>query len=227
MVAGVLLGLFHLLFSEPLIARALTFEVPHPGQELFSRGDQQVGLVIASSLYGAALGGIFGFAWTLLAKRLRSSSSWDSSLRLAVIGFGTLWLVPFLKYPANPPAVGSPDTIGLRTAGYTGIIGISIAATALAWATSRRLSKSSPHIRQLVAGGEYVAVITLAYLILPGNPDPITIPADLLWSFRLMSAAGQALFWVALGVLFGLLTLRRDRRVEAAPATAPAERPAG
>lgn len=206
--AGLLLGIFHLLFSEPLIARALEFESGGPEAELFSRGGQQAGLVLAATLYGAALGGIFGLLWPVLARRLPSSTVWGSSLMLALIGFTTLWLIPFLKYPANPPAVGSPDTIGLRTAGYTGMVAISLAATALAWFTARRLSGWKPHSRQLATGAEYLAVIVAAYALLPGTPDPIRIPADLIWSFRLMSLAGQALLWLTLGVGFGLLTMR-------------------
>ena len=220
LAAGLLLGLFHLAFSEPLIERALRFEEPSGGAELFTRGEQQAGLVLASVLYGAALGGIFGFAFPLLARRLSASSVWQASLRLAFAGFATLWLVPFFKYPANPPAVGSSDTIGLRTAGYTGMIAISIAATTLAWWTVRRLSKSEPHAAQLVAGGQYLVVIAIAYWLLPNNPDEIPIPAGLLWDFRLASLAGQALLWLTLGAGFGLLTIRAAHRTSVRTQTA-------
>jgi hypothetical protein len=210
LAAGVLLGLFHLIFSEPLIERALAFEEKAADTpELFSRGDQQVGLIVASVLYGAALGGIFGFSWFVLAGRLREGTVWDRSLKLAFVGFSTLWLVPFLKYPSNPPAVGSASTISVRTAGYVGMIGISIAATALVWVTLRRFRCSEPHIRQTIAGAQYLLVVGLAFGLLPDSPDPIPVPADLIWSFRLMSAAGQGLLWLALAVTFALLTMRR------------------
>jgi predicted cobalt transporter CbtA len=224
LAAGVLLGIFHLLFSEPLIDRALRLEEKAAGTaELFSRGDQQVGLVIASALYGAALGGIFGFVWFLLAGRISGGTIWERSLKLALIGFATLWLVPFLKYPANPPAVGSPDTINLRTASYVGMIAISIAATALAWETARRLSRSQPHVRQSAAAAEYLVVVGLAYWLLPAGANSDAIPSGLLWSFRLASAAGQVLLWLAVGAMFALITMRRKQSSAAAVARAPAE----
>ena len=224
LAAGVLLGIFHLLVSEPLIDRALAVEEKAAGTvELFSRGDQQVGLVMASALYGAALGGIFGFIWFLLSGRISGSTIWERSLKLAFVGFATLWLAPFLKYPANPPAVGSAETIGARTASYVGMIAISIAATALAWATARRLSRSGPHVRQTLSAAQYLVVIGLAYRLLPEGPNPDAIPSGLLWSFRLASAAGQALLWLALGAIFALLTMRGKEPSAAPVAGAPAE----
>ena len=37
---------------------------------------------------------------------------------VAAVGFVAVALVPFLKYPATPPAVGSAETIGDRTGYY-------------------------------------------------------------------------------------------------------------
>ncbi len=204
LVAGVLVGVFHLLASEPLFERAVSLEAMLRGPQgapLVSRGTQRIGLVFATVLYGSALGGAFGFFWPILAGRLRAGTAWGSSLRLAFVGFLTLWLVPFLKYPSNPPGVGTPGSIGARTAAYLGMIGISIAATALAWTTSRRLSGVEPHVRQMVVGAAYVLA----------GP----VPAQLVWSFRMMSAAGQGLLWVAMGAGFGLLTLRGERKRQA------------
>jgi hypothetical protein len=220
----VLVGVFHLLASEPLFERAVRLEAMSHGPQgapLVSRGTQRIGLVLATVLYGAALGGAFGFFWPILAGRLRAGTAWGSSLRLAFAGFLTLWLVPFLKYPSNPPGVGTPGSIGARTAAYLGMIGISIAATALAWTTSRRLSGVEPPVRQMVVGAGYVLVIAYAYVVLPGGPDPGRVPAQLVWSFRMMSAAGQGLLWAAMGAGFGLLTLRGERKRQA-PRPVPA-----
>jgi len=41
---------------------------------------------------------------------------------LALAAFITIALVPMLKYPANPPAVGNPDTIGPRTGLYLSML---------------------------------------------------------------------------------------------------------
>jgi hypothetical protein len=223
-IAGALVGLFHLLASEPVFERAVRLEAALHGVHgapLVSRGGQRLGLVLATVLYGSALGGAFGFFWPVLAGRLRAATAWAGALRLALAGFLTLWLVPFLKYPSNPPGVGTSATIGARTSAYLAMVVISIAATALAWITLDRLSASAAHVRQIVVGAGYLVVIAFAYAVLPGGPDAGAVPAQLVWSFRLMSAAGQALLWLVLGAAFGLLTIRAGR------AGTPSGRPAG
>ena len=37
----------------------------------------------------------------------------------------TIFIIPFLKYPANPPTVGDPDTVVLRSILYLSFIAIS------------------------------------------------------------------------------------------------------
>ena len=38
----------------------------------------------------------------------------------------TLFFIPFLKYPANPPSIGNSDTIGRRTTLYLILIALSL-----------------------------------------------------------------------------------------------------
>lgn len=221
LIAGFVAGLFFFVVGEPHIAQALRYEVVPPGAEsveVFSRTVQREGLLAATTLYGAAFGGVFSFLFAFLAPRMRSGSSWDRSLRLAAAGFVSVWLVPFLKYPTNPPAVGDPNTINERTALYLTMIAISLGAVVAAWMAARRLADRGVerHIRLLLVASGYVAVIGAAFALLPGNPDPITIPAKLLWSVRLTSAAGQALLWSLIGAVHGLLALRSERLEAAA-----------
>jgi hypothetical protein len=54
-----------------------------------------------------------------------------------------LFLIPSLKYPANPPAVGNPDTIYYREILYVGFIAISgFSSLALALLYTKRLVKN-------------------------------------------------------------------------------------
>jgi hypothetical protein len=215
-MAGLVTGAFHFFVSELFIQQALTFEVVPPGEqsvELFSRETQRAGLVAATALYGLSLGGLFGILYPLFAGRFQSASSWDNPIRLALAGFASLWLIPFLKYPANPPAVGNPETINVRTILYLSMIVTSVAAASVAWIIARRLKERGVvrHKRHLLIAGGYAAVLVVTYLLLPSNSDPIIIPAKLLWNFRLSSIAGQGLFWTLLGVGFALLTMRAER----------------
>lgn len=216
LIAGFAAGLFFFVVGEPHIAQALRYEVVPPGEqsvEVFSRTVQRGGLLAATTLYGAALGGVFSFLFAILAPRMRNGSTWDRSLRLAAAGFVSLWFVPFLKYPTNPPAVGDPNTINERTALYLTMIAISLATSIAAWMVARRLAEHDVerHVRRLLVVGGYVAGIGAAYVLLPGNSDPITIPAKLLWSVRVTSAAGQAVLWSLIGAAFGVLALRAER----------------
>src|ERR1700734_2495935 len=55
-------------------------------------------------------------------------------------GFGLLTavvLVPTLKYPANPPSVGNPETIGMRTAAFFLLTAFSIATMVFALQVER------------------------------------------------------------------------------------------
>ena len=81
------------------------------------------------------------------------------SALLAFAGFVAMVLAPELKYPANPPAIGAPETIGARTALYFAMLAISllaiILAATLALALSARLGSWNA---ALVAAAVFVAV---------------------------------------------------------------------
>jgi hypothetical protein len=192
--------------------------------EVFSRGTQRIGLLAGVALYGTAMGGVFGFLYALLSPRFQAGSPWERSLRLAAAAFASAWLVPFLKYPSNPPGVGDPETGPERTRLYLAMVALSVAASAGTWLLARHLAgrglPSAP--RQLLAGTAYLVVILAAYALLPDVEQDVSIPAALLWEARRASAGGQALLWLVLGASFGWLSLRaesglrgRRRRVSA------------
>ena len=125
LLAGLLAGLFAFVLGEPTVDGAIEVEessaanqhqmeasASHAHEEIFSRSTQKVGLIGATSLFGVAAGSIFGMIYTYFRSRLSSNSEWSRSLSLAGAAFCGVFLLPFLKYPANPPGVGSPETIG-------------------------------------------------------------------------------------------------------------------
>lgn len=214
-LAGLAAGLFFLAAGEPLIERALTYETRSGAVEVFTRAVQRVGLVAGTVLYGASLGGVFSVVFAFVAPRLRTGSAWDRAIRFGALAFLTLWLVPFLKYPSNPPAVGDPETVPYRTGLYLAMLGVSVLASAGACLGARRLEERGlpPHVREPLAAVAYLAVVGLAFMVLPGNPDPVSIPASLLWNARLVSAGGQFLLWFVLAAVLGVLAERDGRRV--------------
>ncbi len=135
---GAALALVLRLIGEGPIGRAVALEGPG-GDEMFSRGVQQAGGMVAAVLYGAALGAVFTLAYALVRHRLRTPDDWRASVALAAAGFTAVFVLPFLKYPANPPAVGDPDTIGRRTALYLLAVAWSLLATWGGWRAWRAL----------------------------------------------------------------------------------------
>ena len=225
LLAGLLAGLFAFVLGEPYVDRAIELEEAaaaaqqegeefQQGEELFSRSTQKVGLFLATGLFGVAVGGVFGIAYSHLRGRLVIGSEWYRSLSLAGVVFAGAFLIPFMKYPANPPTVGDPETIGARTASYLGMVVLSLLVVLVAWYAARTLRAQGigAPTRQLAVGLGVVAVVGILFLALPAAPDPGEFPSGLLWNFRLSSLGTQLVFWAGLGVVFGLLCERANRR---------------
>jgi predicted cobalt transporter CbtA len=129
---------------------------------------------------------------------------------LAATGFVAIYLVPNLKYPANPPSVGEPDTIGIRTALYFIMIALSLAPMLGAVALKRLLvARFGEWNAILIVAACYIVLVALAGLLLPAvNEVPDQFPAVVLWKFRIASVGAQFIMWATMGLLFGALTQR-------------------
>ncbi len=218
LAGGAALALVLLAAGERTISRAIELEQraqggAAAGDEVFSRGVQQVGGVLAALVWGLALGAVFAVAYVALRRRLGTPSDWRAAVTLAAIGFATLVLVPFLKYPANPPGVGEPDTVGRRTALFLVMLAWSLLSTGAAWRAARVLARRglAEHLHVPLVALLYVALVALGLAALPGSPDRVTVPATLVWRFRLVSLAGTAAFWAVCGVTFGWLRVAEAR----------------
>ncbi len=227
LLAGLLAGLFAFVTGEPLLDRAIGLEessahthesgAGHSHAEegvVVDRPTQKVGLFFATGLTGTFVGGLFGLAFAYFRGRLASESDWYRSLYLAAAIFAGAALFPFLKYPANPPTVGDPSTIGARTAAYFAMVGLSLLAVLAAWYASGLLRDQgvSTPVRHVTVVLGLAAVFAVLFLALPATADPGDFPAGLLWSFRLSSLGTQIVLWAGLGVLFGALCERARRK---------------
>jgi hypothetical protein len=213
-IAGLLTGAFSYLLAEPVLDRAVRLETArHAGEghshteEIFTRTEQHLGLVLAAVATGVALGVLFAVVYAALHRRDLDHRPWERSLGLAGAALTGIWLLPFLRYPANPPGVGDEATVGLRTASWLGAIAIGTAAVVVAWRLYAQLDRASAPVRQVAAAGVVVAGLAVLFL-LPDNPDAVDVPAGLLWEFRMWSAASSVLLWAGLGAAFGALGLR-------------------
>ena len=231
LVAGALVSGFHALLIEPVIERAIALE-EHLSQTrgeahaepVVDRPTQRWGLVLGFMVYGAVWGLMLGLLLYLIQGW--RPATWGivryGFVLAALLGWSVA-LFPFLKYPANPPGVGEAETVGYRQALYLGFIGLSVVGTALALGLFRLLNRptwapAQGRVRWLLVTAFYITYAAAIYAALPANPDPVEMPADLVWTFRLISFVGLLLFWVILAGMFGWFA--RDTSPTLAPRSA-------
>ena len=205
--AGLLAATVAYFLLEPALRDAIALE-GGADDGLVSRSVQErLGAPLGFLLTGVA----FGLVLAAVDRGVRPGGSpWGRSLTLAGALFTALVAVPQLRYPANPPGVGDPDTIGDRTAGYLLAVAVGIAVVGLVATTLRRMHEARELTpgRQVVVLAGGLAVVALAWALLPGSSDPGDVPADLVWDFRIRSLGVSALLWSTLGATYGALALR-------------------
>jgi predicted cobalt transporter CbtA len=228
MLAGVLAALLATLFArvyaEPQVDRAIAFEAAHEAHVVghaddeadasVSRATQKsVGLATAVLLYGTAIGGIFSLVFAYCYGRIGRIGPRTLAVLIAALGFVVIAIVPALKYPPNPPAVGHADTIQMRTAAYFAMMTISLVALILAGRVRAMIVARIGSFDALIAAvATYGVVVALAQIGLPRIDEvPADFPASVLWNFRLASIGVQLILWTAIGLAFGAMAESRIR----------------
>tara|TARA_B110000438_G_scaffold62915_1_gene63454 strand:+ start:1302 stop:2006 length:705 start_codon:yes stop_codon:yes gene_type:complete len=217
LVSGALAGLVHgtinFAIVEPYLDQAIGIE----NQSLFASGEaednlefwaeyesyriwQKSGQVLAGVILGTAMGSLFGIVYALSRNSLPGKNDVTKAVSLAVIMWTTIYLIPFLKYPANPPTVGDSETVILRTILYVSFIGISGFGVLAFYKLSQKLQNNKKYLGLL----GYVIFIIIMFFVMPENPDDITAPMNLVNEFRLVSILGVSSFWASVGILLGL-----------------------
>ena len=230
LIAGLFAGFATFLVAhtvgEPPVNAAIAVEESHAAHEpatghhhdepgtVVSRENQSTwGLLTGTLAIGTALGGLVALAAAGAVGRIGRLRPTQSTALVALIGFVAVALVPFLKYPASPPAVGNPDTIGERTGLFFGFLAISllaaIAGTVLA---SRLLPGLGTYRTGLAAVAAYLVVVVLAAQLMPTVNELGDFPAQTLWTFRRASLTTLATLWASIGVvLVGLVGRAQER----------------
>lgn len=226
MLAGLAAGLLAFVFAyfvgEGPIDQAIAFEEANAAPEPAVAGEPEgisrtvqstVGLLTASLIYAVALGGIFAMVFAAAYGRIGRFGPRATAVLVAVTGFVVVALVPWLKYPANPPATGDPDTIGRRTSLFFLMMAIAFAGVALGGYLGRaQAARLGAWNAGLVGAGAFVLVVGLALALLPSIEEvPEGFSPILLWNFRLASLGTQLVVWTTLGLVFGLMVERGAR----------------
>ncbi len=217
-IAGTVLGILNQVVVEPYIEQAIALEnekavveegeiinpVEFNNYRLWQRG----GEIAAGTILGTSIAALFGIVFAYSRKSIPGSSNKKKALILAGIMWFVLFLVPALKYPANPPAVGDPETIYYRQSLYIAYLAISgFAALGIAFMYRKMMQSIQSHkdSRMLIelAIAIYAIIMITVYLAMPPNPDAINAPMDLVTTFRIASGFTISIFWGLLGMILG------------------------
>jgi predicted cobalt transporter CbtA len=220
LIAGLIAAGTATLVGEPAVDQAIAFgdahshaAAPAPAMD-HAHADaapvprslqKTAGLLTALIVYGVSLGGLFALVFAFAYGRVGRLGPQLTTYWLAAGAFVAVYLVPFLKYPANPPSVGDPDTIGRRTALYAAMLGISLLCALAALRLRRDLTnRIGSHNATLAALVAYGISVVAAGVILPGIHEvPKDFPATTLWQFREGSLAVQLTIWTTIALVFG------------------------
>ena len=211
-ISGIILAGMNLLVVEPFIDKAIGIETNKAiasgkhidlNEQNSYRIWQKSGSIVAGSILGMAYGSLLGIVYAFSRKFLPFSSDKKKAIFLSLVIYFVMFVIPFLKYPGNPPAVGNPATIYLRESLFLGYLAISTITT-LGLGILFYKFRHVKHI-SIIIPLVYAVVISSAFALFPANPDKISIPMDLVSSFRIVTALTQLGFWMVLGIIFGLL----------------------
>ncbi|MGH1563898.1 CbtA family protein [Mumia sp. DW29H23] len=184
-----------------------------------SRANQSTfGLATAILALSLAYGGVLGLVAAFAAGRLGRLSAAGSTAVVSLVAFVAYALVPFLKYPATPPAVGDGDTIGERTALYFGFVLVSVVVAVAAVVLAVTLVPRLGGYAAVVAGtAAYIAAMVVAGHLFATVNEVGDFPADVLWFFRRDALLTVATTWGVLGVvLTGLVRRAQNQQAVAA-----------
>ena len=213
--AGLIHGALNLILVEPYLDSAIDIE----NQNLFSSGEekdtpefwadfreyrqwQKSGQVLAGGILGLSFGALFGVVFVYSIGRLPGNHYAKKALILAGIMWLTLFLIPAIKYPANPPTVGDGDTILLRQSLYIAFIAFSgLGALGFSVIYKKMKNKARVYIIPIA----FAVYITIGFVLMPSNPDEVTAPMDLVNNFRIISGLTVTIFWIVNALILGFL----------------------
>ncbi|MGI3779649.1 MAG: CbtA family protein [Janthinobacterium lividum] len=168
------------------------------------------GLATATIVAGVTLGGLVGVVGALALGRFGRLGARSTVLLVAGLGFLATYVVPFLAYPPNPPAVGQADTIGVRTTLYFILVAVSLVAGVTAVLVARRLALGwGAWYATLACAAAYGVVLAVTIALMPGYDEvPADFPATVLYDFRRASLVTQLTLWGVVGLVTAELTHR-------------------
>ena len=209
--AGLIHGGLNLVLVEPYLDQAISIE----NQTLFATGEeedttsfwveynsyrawQKGGQVLAGAILGTSIAALVGIVFLFVRKSLPEGNNVKKTLILSGLMWFTIFVIPFLKYPANPPTVGDAETVVMRGILFLSFITISGLGAVAFYQVYKKLQN-----KKIFAFIGYAVFIGVAFFLMPENPDEITAPMELVEGFRGASFVAVSVYWLTLGLILG------------------------
>ena len=209
--AGLIHGGLNLVLVEPYLDQAIGIE----NQTLFATGEeedttsfwveynsyrvwQKGGQVLAGAILGTSIAALVGIVFLFVRKNLPEGNNIKKTLILSGLMWFTIFVIPFLKYPANPPTVGDAETVVMRGILFLSFIAISGLGAIAFYQVYKKIQN-----KKFLAFVGYATFISVAFFLLPGNPDEITAPMELVEGFRGASFVAVSVYWLTLALILG------------------------
>ena len=220
--AGLIHGGINLVIVEPYLDQAIEIE----NQTLFTMGDeedtpafwveynsyrvwQKGGQILAGVILGTSIAALVGIVFLFVRNTLPAGNNVKKILVLSGLMWFTIFVIPFLKYPANPPTVGEADTVMIRGILFVSFIAISGFGAVAFYQIYKKLQN-----RKILAFVGYAVFISVAFFLMPENPDAITAPIELVDGFRSASFAAVSVYWLTLGLILGGFVEKLQERLD-------------
>jgi predicted cobalt transporter CbtA len=225
LVSGCFAGLIHgglnLVIVEPYLDQAIGIE----NQTLFATDQeentpsfwveynsyrvwQKSGQVLSGAILGTSISALVGIVFLFVRKSLPEGNYVKKTLILSGLMWFTIFVIPFLKYPANPPTVGEAETVVMRGILFLSFIAISGLSTIAFYQAYKKLQN-----KKILAFVGYILFISAAFFLMPENPDEITAPMELVEGFRGASFVTVSVYWLALGLILGGFIEKLQERI--------------
>jgi len=209
--AGLIHGGINLVIVEPYLDQAIGIE----NQTLFATGEeedttsfwveynsyrvwQKGGQVLAGAILGTSIAALVGIVFLFVRKVLPEGNNVKKTLVLSGLMWFTIFVIPFLKYPANPPTVGEAETVVMRGILFLSFIAISGLGAVAFYQVYKKLQN-----KKIIAFAGYAVFISAIFFLMPENPDEITAPMELVDGFRGASFVAVTIYWLTLGLILG------------------------
>jgi len=209
--AGLIHGGINLAIVEPYLDQAIEIE----NQTLFATGEeedtpafwveynsyrvwQKSGQVLAGAILGTSIAALVGIVFLFVRNTLPEGNNVKKTLVLSGLMWFTIFVIPFLKYPANPPTVGEAETVMIRGILFVSFIAISGFGAVAFYQVYKKLQN-----RKILSFVGYAIFISVVFFVMPENPDEITAPMELVEEFRGASFVAVSIYWLTLGVILG------------------------